>query len=385
MSFTYKALLCILRRIRRKDPIYHKSIAGFISGLWIVLDNKKRRKTLALYLIVRMIGDWIKLIQYNRASKLKCKSIYQNTENVENIDHDTSTVNTVNNKTNSNGNKLKHIGNITQLQNQTLMQRIIAGLTKGEVITFTLSQMVIMYGAIHATHCIDSSYYKWIKNMGNLTEKQMQHTMRSRIDVNSMYRLPSEKWQPCHPFWHKDVSCLRANVTDFFKCILRAGKMYLPVHFLPMLLFTPKIVLNNLVTFVKLKLFNTLRSAIFLSFYVFNMKQSICMLRNVFKDDTAYISFVGGFMAGLSILIEQSKRRMELCLYVVPRAIEILLRLIPKNMRLLYRFFRLKHLPVFSFALAMGGWMTLIATKNGTKCANGLNMTGLRVIFGSLH
>ena len=90
-------------------------------------------------------------------------------------------------------------------------------------------------------------------------------------------------------------------------------------------------------------------------------------------------------MAGLSILIEQSKRRMELCLYVVPRAIEIILRLIPKNMRVLYAFVRLKHLPVFVFALAMSGWMTLIATKNGTKCANPLSMTMLRVVFGNLH
>ena len=28
MSFTYKVILCTLRHIRKKDPIYHKTIAG---------------------------------------------------------------------------------------------------------------------------------------------------------------------------------------------------------------------------------------------------------------------------------------------------------------------------------------------------------------------
>ena len=386
MSFTYKAFLCLFRRVRLKDPVYHKSIAGFISGLWILRDNKERRKTLALYLMVRMIGDWIKLTQYNR-TKEKFKRKNKKNKKNKNKNKNKNDKYMYDSPVKVTKGKIKQLNQERESQEstQTLMEKIIGELTNGEVLTFTLSQVIIMYGAMHAKDCVDSSYYKWIKNMGQLSEKQIQYTMRSRIDSNAMYRLASEKWEPCHPVWHKDRSCLRSNLIDFFQCILRAGRMYLPVHFLPMLLFTPKIVLSNPGTFVKLKLLNTLRSAIFLSFYVFNMKESMCILRNMFKNDNGYISIVGGFMAGLSILIEHSKRRIELCLYVIPRAIEILFRLIPKNMKLLYKFLRLKYLPVVSFALAISGWMTLIATKNGTKCANGLNMTVLRVVFGSLH
>eukprot|EP00484_Ammonia_sp_Unknown_P023723 CAMPEP_0197032702 /NCGR_PEP_ID=MMETSP1384-20130603/11311_1 /TAXON_ID=29189 /ORGANISM="Ammonia sp." /LENGTH=235 /DNA_ID=CAMNT_0042462399 /DNA_START=11 /DNA_END=714 /DNA_ORIENTATION=+ len=47
MSFTYKVILCALRRIRKKDPIYHKTIAGFLSGLWILIDDKTRRQQIA--------------------------------------------------------------------------------------------------------------------------------------------------------------------------------------------------------------------------------------------------------------------------------------------------------------------------------------------------
>ena len=259
MSFTYKALACIFRRVQGKDAIYQKSIAGFISGLWIICDNKQRRKTLALYLMVRMIGDWIKFIQYNRTCKVQLNS------NCQNIEKGTDQHNIIDNNKNSQ-NDNKHIDNIKQLnqlnqdvQNQTLMQAIMSQLADGEVITFTVSQMVIMYSALHAPGCIDSAYYKWIKSMGNMSEARLQHTIRSRIDVKSMYRLPCEKWEPCYPLWHKDVSCLRANVSDFFKCILRAGKMYLPVHFLPVLLFAPQKVLNNPVTYVKSKMFITKR------------------------------------------------------------------------------------------------------------------------------
>ena len=42
MNATYKMMLCILRRFQNNDR-HSAPIAGFIAGLWSILDVKKRR------------------------------------------------------------------------------------------------------------------------------------------------------------------------------------------------------------------------------------------------------------------------------------------------------------------------------------------------------
>eukprot|EP01084_Bolivina_argentea_P172516 298849_1 len=107
MSFTYKVILCILRRIRGKDPIYHKTIAGFICGTWIVMDDKTRRKQIALYCLVRAISDVIKLCVRKK--------------------------------------KIPHIPHT-------------------DIAVFTVSQLLTMHALLHAPKTLDKKYYKWIKN-----------------------------------------------------------------------------------------------------------------------------------------------------------------------------------------------------------------------------
>ena len=418
--FLLSALLCKHACIAYTNPNKHTNktkqnantqIAGFMAALWILRDSKARHKTLALYCMVRMLGDWMRLIQHYRkdTKKFSLETLFTSKTDVK-----VSKLTPIHSPMRTPSKSPQHKKKQQQEQQQnmarelsysnldfsisletrvkSLLNSLKDDLQSGDVILFTLAQIFIMYGTMHAPKALDATYYKWIKNMGQMKESQIVYTMRSRIDASKMYRLPQEKWMPCNPIWHENKSCLWNNCVDFLKCILRAGRMYLPVHFLPMLLFTPKIVFANPLTFLKLKSLNTLRSALFLSIYVFNMKQSVCMLRNYFKSDGKWISFAGGFMAGLSILAEHTKRRSELALYVIPRAIEIVFRLIPKESSsmfalypMLYKLLRLRFLPVISFAMAMSGWMTLIAVKNGTKYANGLNMTVLRVVFGSLH
>eukprot|EP01084_Bolivina_argentea_P088506 159790_1 len=274
MSFTYKAILCILRIIRKKDAIYHKTIAGFISGLWIIIDDKTRRKQIALYCLVRSISDLIKLCVF-----------YKQLPYIEHSD----------------------------------------------IAIFTFSQLFIMHGLVHASHALDSKYYQWIKNMGHLREKQCQLTFRSRINPALQYRLPSEKWNKCYPLFHSDHSCLRHNCIDWFYGLIRAAQIYLPVHFLPTILFEPKRILNEPISFIKRKTYNMIISSIFLSTYQFNMKITLCTLRNIFKSDDAWHGIVGGFFTGLPLLIENKYRRPELMLYCIPRAMEVAMRLIPKK------------------------------------------------------
>ena len=55
-SFIFKAVLCILRRLRKKDDGYNSFIAGFLSAFSLLLnDSVELRKILALYTLVRAL------------------------------------------------------------------------------------------------------------------------------------------------------------------------------------------------------------------------------------------------------------------------------------------------------------------------------------------
>eukprot|EP01083_Nonionella_stella_P128733 390142_1 len=99
-----------------------------------------------------------------------------------------------------------------------------------------------------------------------------------RSPSGGMYRLENEPFVECSPLWHGDHSCLRFCVKDWFFALIRAGKMYFPVHFVPPILLTPKKILKEPVEFVKKKAWNTIISAMFLATYVFNMRYTVCFV-----------------------------------------------------------------------------------------------------------
>ena len=74
-------------------------------------------------------------------------------------------------------------------------------------------------------------------------------------------------------------------------------------------------------------------------------------------------------------------------LYCVPRAMEVGFRLIPNRdwMKYPYKALRCGYLPILSFQIAMSVWMTVIAIPKGTETSNGINMTVLKIIFGTKH
>ena len=74
-------------------------------------------------------------------------------------------------------------------------------------------------------------------------------------------------------------------------------------------------------------------------------------------------------------------------LYCVPRALEVGFRLIPNKGWLVYPYKAVRSVaaPVLSFQVAMSIWMTVIALPKGKQTSNGINMTVLRIIFGTKH
>ncbi|KAJ7487604.1 hypothetical protein B0H11DRAFT_2014065 [Mycena galericulata] len=115
------------------------------------------------------------------------------------------------------------------------------------------------------------------------------------------------------------------------KALLEAIAIYLPVQFLPVILSRPKSLLDP--RRVLESLIGALRSATFLSAFVTCYWYSVCITRSlVFAPLFPFIShdfwdgpygcvLAGCLVCGSSIWIENGRRRGEMALYVLPRAV----------------------------------------------------------------
>jgi len=72
--------------------------------------------------------------------------------------------------------------------------------------------------------------------------------------------------------------------------------------------------------------FNTIRSSIFLTLFVAGYQTQVCLHRNIVKSGykwhSKYFYWWWGFITSLSIFVEDRRRRVDLALYVLPKAAE---------------------------------------------------------------
>jgi hypothetical protein len=57
-SGAYNGIRCLLTRLRKKDDHYNVLTAGGIAGLAILFEEKSSHRTIALYLLARVIQCW---------------------------------------------------------------------------------------------------------------------------------------------------------------------------------------------------------------------------------------------------------------------------------------------------------------------------------------
>ncbi|KAH8835746.1 hypothetical protein DL96DRAFT_1575426 [Flagelloscypha sp. PMI_526] len=121
------------------------------------------------------------------------------------------------------------------------------------------------------------------------------------------------------------------GLTAFFKAIT----IYLPVHFLPVLLTKPQSLLRP--DKVLRLLLSASRSATFLSAFIASFYYAVCFTRTLalarlfpfishnFWDSPYGCILAGSLLCGGSIFIEHGSRRGEMALYVLPRALRAFL------------------------------------------------------------
>jgi len=322
MSFSYKATLCALRRYFKFDCLAWKSIAGFVCGFWVILDNPQRQRSNAMNGLTRALGDAIKV---------------------------------------------------------AVCRGQIAVIPYFNMGCFALSQVVLLNAMFWRSQLVQPTLYRFFLKIGNMNHQQIQ-ALRNRVSATNAGHT---HFVPCSPTLHANPSCVGYVANDFCVSMKRASVVYLAVHFLPPLLFQPKRVLLNTRTFVRRGLRNTLMSCLFVSCYNAVVKANVCLLRNVLRADYWWNCVLSALIGSMALLIEDSKRRTELTLYCVPKAIAIILRLFGKRTwPKMHAFLRSTSLRVVAFQLCMAILLTVRAIPKGMENANRLNMTILNLIFG---
>ncbi|CAO3647052.1 unnamed protein product [Mucor fragilis] len=162
---------------------------------------------------------------------------------------------------------------------------------------------------------------------------------------------------PCEVL-HPWVDGCHATAFDRFTKVF---KSFLPVygtlHFVPMLLLRSQHFKRDPVNMLSKTTIATLKSGAFLATFVTLYQYYICMHRNLFKTglignwNSKYIYYAAGFLCSYpAIFLEDKKRRSELALYVLPKAITSFYHIAYSH----HWIFKVKHFEVVMTSFAMG-------------------------------
>ncbi|KAG8679068.1 hypothetical protein FRC08_017245, partial [Ceratobasidium sp. 394] len=136
-----------------------------------------------------------------------------------------------------------------------------------------------------------------------------------------------------HPFFD---SCWSVPLDRFLTVSAWMAPIYGALHFIPMLLFKRGEFVKHPWKMLKRSAHGTARSSAFLGVFVVIYQSFFCLKHNLYLSPLfkrlspgarfALISrasfWLGGLLAGLSLFVEEKRRRAELAMYVLPRGLE---------------------------------------------------------------
>lgn len=289
--------------LSRRSARWHSIVAGAVAGgIAISLENPSRRKVIAQQLFVRGLQG-----SYNAYSEKR-------------------------------GFRVPH----------------------GDVLVFALACAQIMYGFIMRPDTISKSYATWINTAGHIPKESVSinramvrtHTFDmedferiiarpdlhpANLSVLDVWRTTQPPYGPCAASHPHIASCALSPIDRFFAVFRWTLPIYGALHVVPMLLFKREAVVCAPKAMALRASWGTLRSASFLGAFNAIYQGYYCASQNSHralvgrKHVPAWLlaalvskaSFwLGGLLAGLSVLIEAKHRRGELAMYVLPKGLE---------------------------------------------------------------
>ncbi|RDX55387.1 hypothetical protein OH76DRAFT_1396775 [Lentinus brumalis] len=253
----------------------------------------------------------------------------------------------------------------------------------GDVIIFTLCCGQIMYAFLMRPETLPPSYNRWIQVASKVPEEavRMCKTLvrEGRFDPADMERVLRYKGitrgnaailaeraakarlpeglrsyghhvVPCAAV-HPDIdSCVMVQIVHFWEVFRWMLPIYGALHFIPMMLFRRQKFMKNPMPMLGRAAWGTARSSSFLGAFVIIYQAYFCSKHNLYdklmslrnsgtKSLLAWLAkrlprawielliskqsfFVGGLLSGLSLFVEEKRRREELAMYVLPKGME---------------------------------------------------------------
>lgn len=260
----YDALVSTLRWLRGKDDTTNKVIASLAASVTLLLDEPSQRGSTALYVAIRA-------------------------------------------------------GYITA---RRLVRRgTLPDIWWAPYALFSLVNGPIMWAAFLRPEFLEPSYYRWMLNISNMTHDGLGHAIRERNRALAAGADPaSVPLVPCHDGYHVG-SCRTAPIVDLAYGFGRSSLMYIPVHTMPLLLFSagslvrqPRATLQRLAVSIA-------RSSAFLSLYQALFKSVVCFSRWMTGADYDAAIYTGGMVTAAALVCEKPKRVTELTLYCMHKSL----------------------------------------------------------------
>jgi hypothetical protein len=310
-----------MRLYRGKDDRLNGLVGGAVAGLSILFEKKERRVDIAQQLLVRALQAI-----YN-AGKARDIFYYKNGD------------------------------------------ALLFGLTCAQVLyAYTMRPETLppdFYSfMIKAARCPKESLIlnaKTVRGIPVSAEEAMTaisklHPTKHAIDVVS--QLPTSTLPvPCeaiHPWMDGCEITALERFTKVFKSFL---PVYGTLHFVPMLLLRNKHFRSDPMNMLSKTTIATMKSGAFLATFVTLYQYQICMHRQLLKTglignwNSKYIYYAAGFLCSYpAIFLEDKKRRSELALYVLPKALQSFYQIAYSHNWI----FKVKHFEVYMTSIAMG-------------------------------
>eukprot|EP00455_Lapot_gusevi_P028538 TRINITY_DN3048_c0_g1_i3.p1 TRINITY_DN3048_c0_g1~~TRINITY_DN3048_c0_g1_i3.p1 ORF type:complete len:446 (+),score=97.67 TRINITY_DN3048_c0_g1_i3:102-1439(+) len=305
---SFKIVQCLARHLRQKEDHFNSLLAGCLASFSILVDDSERQKTFSLYLLVRAMD------------------------------------------------LLYHSG---------VRHQVISKFEHRDIFLFCVACCVIMYCWHFNKDMLPKSYHSWISQRGGVDIRilnatcnvadQAPYDLASWCKANNIpeYNDPNTKLIPCevlHP--RHPHSCSNNVIERWWLGFLSALPVYLPIHFLPLLLFRSGLLLKKPVETTLQTSKAVVMSASFLTTFQASFWTILCLGRNTFQRDTRITTLLAGFISGLAVLFEKKGRRAELMIFCMPRVLELTWKMLAKN-QYLPESVAHGHLALFSAAMAV--------------------------------
>ncbi|SAM04863.1 hypothetical protein [Absidia glauca] len=161
---------------------------------------------------------------------------------------------------------------------------------------------------------------------------------------------------PCETLHPWMDSCNEVAVERFTKVFKSMMPVYGTLHFVPMILLRRKHLQKDPTKMISKTAWATLKSGAFLATFVSLYQYQVCMHRNLvdigwIKFNHKYLYYIFGFVCSYaSIFLEDKRRRSELALYVLPKAIQSFYQILYQK----HMMIKIKHFEVIMTSMAMG-------------------------------